>query len=288
MTKKPREILEESKNKALRGGISGFSAMVVQVTSLIWLRTTMNYQYRYGTSTITAMKYLYKDGGIPRFYKGYMPALVIGPLSRFGDTAANSGVLSLLDSYQSTKNLPTPIKSLFSSMVAAIWRINLMPIDTTKTILQVEGRKGMPILYNKFKTGGIKSFYQGALGICSATFIGHYPWFATYNFMNKNISSYRDKPFFYQLCRNASIGFTASVVSDCCSNSVRVITTTKQTYPTFITYSEAINIVIQKDGINGLFTRGLQTRILANGCQGMLFTVLWKFFEEKIYGSKND
>ncbi len=53
--------------------------------------TTMNYQYRYGTNTTTALKTLYAQGGIPRFYRGLGPALIQGPLSRFGDTAANSG-----------------------------------------------------------------------------------------------------------------------------------------------------------------------------------------------------
>ena len=40
-----KSILEKSFDR----GISGFCAMGVQVTSLMWLRTTMNYQYRYGT-----------------------------------------------------------------------------------------------------------------------------------------------------------------------------------------------------------------------------------------------
>jgi hypothetical protein len=30
--------------KAFTGGLAGASAMVVQVTSLMWMRTTMNYQ----------------------------------------------------------------------------------------------------------------------------------------------------------------------------------------------------------------------------------------------------
>ena len=33
---------------AFRAGIVGSSAMVVQVFSLMWLRTIINYQYRYG------------------------------------------------------------------------------------------------------------------------------------------------------------------------------------------------------------------------------------------------
>ena len=57
-------ILNNSTKKALGGGISGASAMGCQVLSLMWLRTTMNYQYRHGTTTSVAIKNLYKDGGI--------------------------------------------------------------------------------------------------------------------------------------------------------------------------------------------------------------------------------
>lgn len=52
----------------------------------------MNYQYRHGKSTMEAFRYLYNDGGIRRFYRGLGPALVQGPMSRFGDVAANTGV----------------------------------------------------------------------------------------------------------------------------------------------------------------------------------------------------
>ncbi len=59
-----------------------------------------------------------------------------GPLSRFGDTAANAGTLSLLDSYEATKGLNVGIKTLAASFSAGLFRIFLMPIDACKTILQ--------------------------------------------------------------------------------------------------------------------------------------------------------
>jgi hypothetical protein len=33
--------------------------------------------------------------------------------------------------------------------------------------------------------------------------------------------------------------------------------------------------IVAKDGVSGLFTRGLTTRIAANGLQNICFTVLW-------------
>lgn len=62
---------------------------------------------------------------------------VQGPLSRFGDTAANAGTLSLLESYEATAHLNVGLKTLVASGAAASFRILLMPIDATKTIMQV-------------------------------------------------------------------------------------------------------------------------------------------------------
>ena len=81
-----------------------------------------------------ALRTLYADGGIPRFYRGLLPALVQGPLSRFGDTAANTGILTLLDNLEQTQNMAVGVKTIAASAAAAIFRIGLMPIDTVKTV----------------------------------------------------------------------------------------------------------------------------------------------------------
>ena len=74
MNKNSSEIFSDSINKAFKGGIAGASAMFFQVGSLMCLRTTMNYQYRYGISTTLAIKQLYQEGGIRRFYRGGRPS----------------------------------------------------------------------------------------------------------------------------------------------------------------------------------------------------------------------
>jgi hypothetical protein len=273
------DILNKSLNRALNGGAAGSAAMVTQVLSLMWLRTTMNYQYRHGSSTLTALKTLYKDGGIPRFYRGLLPALIQGPLSRFGDTAANSGIMYYLNQNPTTKDLNVGTKSFFCSTGAALWRIVIMPIDSIKTNMQVNGKDGLKVLSNKINKGGVPVLYNGALASSSATFVGHFPWFFTYNYLNQKLPNYDDQ-LFYKFLRNGAIGFSSSFISDTCSNSLRVIKTTKQTHNENISYSKAVNIVIKKDGITGLFFRGLQTRILANGLQSALFTITWKYFEK--------
>eukprot|EP00956_Cyclotella_meneghiniana_P024569 scaffold49508_cov47-Cyclotella_meneghiniana.AAC.2 len=106
------EILDKAAKSAVRGGTAGAVAMGLNVGALMWMRTTVNYQYRNGTSFPVALRTLYADGGIPRFYRGVLPALVQGPLSRFGDTAANTGMLTLLDSLEVTKDLNVAYKTV--------------------------------------------------------------------------------------------------------------------------------------------------------------------------------
>ena len=44
---------------------------------------------------------------------------------------------------------------------------------------------------------------------------------------------------------------------------------------------QVVRNIIAKDGlVNGLLIRGLGTKILANGLQGMMFTVLWRLGQD--------
>ena len=47
-----------------------------------------------------------------------------------------------------------------------------------------------------------------------------------------------------------------------------------------IRYVDAAKEIVQVDGWKGLFGRGLSTRLLTNGLQGMFFSVIWKSLEE--------
>eukprot|EP01035_Chromulina_nebulosa_P019067 gene19067-24889_t len=274
-------IFANAARRAGQGGAAGAIAMGINVCALMWIRTTINYQYRYGTSTTTAFKTLYADGGIPRFYRGLIPALLQGPLSRFGDTAANTGTLALLDAFELTVNLPVAVKTIAASVGAALFRILLMPVDTVKTTMQVEGKDGLSKLFTKLKTRGVTTLFQGSLAAAAATFVGHYPWFFVYNYLSEKLP--RSNDLVTKLARSALIGFCASAVSDTCSNSIRVVKVYKQANTEAISYPEAVKRVIKEDGLSGLFGRGLQTKILANGLQGLMFSVLWKLIDEQLF-----
>mmetsp|Transcript_5077 Transcript_5077/g.6566 ORF Transcript_5077/g.6566 Transcript_5077/m.6566 type:complete len:291 (+) Transcript_5077:82-954(+) len=274
-----REVLNKAAGSAVRGGTAGAVAMGANVACLMWMRTTVNYQYRSGVTFPVALKTLYADGGIPRFYRGVLPAIVQGPLSRFGDTAANTGVLTLLNNLDSTKDLAVGFKTVAASASAAIFRIFLMPIDTVKTTMQVTGKFSNVV--SKIKTSGPLVLYHGSLASASATFVGHYPWFFTYNLLSENIPK-QDTPL-GELGRRAILGFCSSAVSDTCSNSIRVVKVYKQSSEVAISYPQVVSKVIEESGLRGLFFRGLETKILANGMQGILFSILWKHFEEVLF-----
>jgi len=187
-----------------------------------------------------------------------------------------------MNSLDSTKDLNIGIKTMAASAAAATFRICIMPIDTVKTTMQVTGKFSSVV--DKVKLTGPMALYNGSLAAASATFVGHYPWFATYNFLSEKIP--KQDTQLAELGRRAILGFCASAVSDTCSNSIRVVKVYKQSHPEQLSYTQVVRNVIQESGIRGLMFRGLETKILANGLQGILFSILWKQFEEAMFGPK--
>jgi hypothetical protein len=194
--------------------------------------------------------------------------------------------LTLLDALPATQSLPLPLKTACGSAAAGLWRIILMPIDTSKTALQVEGAQGLERLWASVLASGPSPLYQGALAQAAATAVGHFPWFITYNTLNAQIPTV-DNDLLATLLRSAALGLVSSCVSDCTSNSLRVIKTTKQTAQLSgdsndkdLSYAEIVSSIIEQDGIGGLFGRGLSTRLLINAIQGAAFSVLWRYFQQ--------
>lgn len=78
------------------------------------------------------------------------------------------------------------------------------------------------------------------------------------------------------MARQALIGFCATLISDTVSNSLRVIKTSRQVHEREVGYLTIAKNIVAVDGLLGLFGRGLKTRLTVNGCQGIMFSVLWK------------
>mmetsp|Transcript_73959 Transcript_73959/g.211178 ORF Transcript_73959/g.211178 Transcript_73959/m.211178 type:complete len:209 (+) Transcript_73959:210-836(+) len=199
-------ILRDAGKRALGGGLPGLFAMIIQVTALMWMRTLVNYQYKNGGTFMEAFYALYADGGLTRFYSGYQFAIIAGPLARFGDTAANAGILALCDGV-----VPVGFATMLASAGAAMWRMFTQPVSNAKTLLQTNGNS--QIFMDKIASGGLITMWDGALGTMSSTWLGHYPWFLTYNTLEKYVPEDKFKGIM-RLVRNAGLGFCASFVSD--------------------------------------------------------------------------
>jgi hypothetical protein len=148
--------------------------------------------------------------------------------------------------------------------------------------MQVTGK--FSAVADKVRATGPLALYNGSLAAASATFVGHYPWFFTYNYLSEAIP--KQDTQLSELGRRAILGFCSSSVSDTCSNSIRICKVYKQSYPEQISYPQVVRNVIAESGVSGLMFRGLETKILANGLQGILFSILWKHFEEVLFPKK--
>jgi hypothetical protein len=174
-------------------------------------------------------------------------------------------------------------------------------VDTLKTTMQTQGKPGVQILKDRIKAYGIGTLWvrlpctfakskssrfvkYGAWATAAASFVGSYPWFATYNFLQANLHIPANAGL--RIVRQAFIGFVASVISDTISNSLRVLKTYRQVNQAKIGYRAAARKIVETEGWLGLFGRGLGTRILCNGLQGLLFSVLWKVFQDLIEKKK--
>jgi hypothetical protein len=266
--------------RSLGSGLSGSIAMGAQVTSLMWLRTTVNYQYRNGGTSLQALKDLYKEGGVRRFYRGYPVAMIQAPLARFGDVAC----YSLVRNTPEGQKLPLWAQTSISSVGTSLWRLGIMPIDSLKTSMQVHGSQGYQVLRQRVGQMGYRALFHGYLATASASMLGYYPWFFTYGFLDTNLPQGDDT--LTRLSRNATMGFVASAASDTVSNSARVLKTYRQTNPTNISYTNAVKDIIKFDGWRELLGRGLKTKIISNGIQGATFSIVWKYLEKEVFSSK--
>lgn len=170
------EIFIRAGRRGIGGGVPGFVAGIVQVFSLMWLRTIMNYQCRYGTTFRQALKTLLNEGGIRRLYRGLSFALIQAPIARFVSTATNDGVESLLSNLNFTEKWGPGRTTFVASLVVGFWRVLLMPIDTMKTVLQVDSAEGFRSLMRRVKVGKIGVLYEGAIAYAFSAILGHYPW----------------------------------------------------------------------------------------------------------------
>ena len=239
----------------------------------MWLRTAMNVQYARGGTLGDALSSLWREGGVRRLYQGVELALLPAPLARFGDTAANAGVIAALS--VTAPGLPVSVTTAAASTAGACWRLLITPLDAVKTARQVRGAEAMELLARKVEARGVLALYDGALAAAAASWVGNYPWFVTFNTLQAQVPTADGA---LGIARNAAIGCIASAISDTVSNSLRVVKTIRQTTDAGgeESYVQVARRVVASDGIAGLLGRGLGTRLLVNVVQGGVFSVAFK------------
>lgn len=127
-------------------------------------------------------------------------------------------------------------------------------------IYQVRGKLGKEIIKDKIKNEGlIRTFYSGGTLYLSNMFIGSYIWFNFYMIFNNNLPKIKNDDL-----RNASIGFSCTLISDLTLNPLKIVKTYKQSSTKYITYMDSFKEIVQSKGIGNYLGRGMGNRLLLN------------------------
>ena len=70
----------------------------------------------------------------------------------------------------------------------------------------MQGQKGWPQIKARLQEEGVSSLYQGAVIQAVATFVGHWPFFVTFNYLSSVIPLPAADAVFARLGRNAFLG----------------------------------------------------------------------------------
>ena len=256
-----------STNNAIKTGIS---SGCLQVSTLMWLRTVNNYQYRYGTNLKDTFTSLYSNGGVLRFYIGYFPALYVASVCKFAE----------LNAYYFTKDFNSYDKLLTISAISSLSKLSVVPIDALDIILQVEGKSGLKLLSEKIKKNGYRVLYYGSTPWITSNFIGTFSWYFVHNTLDTKFKDkFNDTNLQFNL-KNGLIGLSASMTSDILTNPLRILKINKQSSIDNIGYLDTIKQIKNEKGIQEFFMRGLNTRILIHGVQNIFFVIVWKNLEK--------
>ena len=272
--------------------------MVLNVLLLMWLRTTLFAQYARGLTFRQALRTVYAEGraaggggalaGVSRFYQGVGYALLLAPLSRFGDTACNAGAQALFARRGDDQPaLPLVAQTAVAALGSGLFRAAIAPLDALKTMAQVEGARAPAVLRQKIAAlGPRRALYAGAAGAASAHAASYFPWFTVHNALQARVPRGEQDGaagLAFWVTRAAGIGLAASAVSDVSSNALHVLKTRKQTAHAALTYPQAFRAAAAGGGVlRGVLLRGLGTKMCASAANGVIFTVLWNAAEERL------
>lgn len=245
-------------NKALEKSNKAFSASFINTSLFLWLNTITQHQYKNGNNFKNTVAILYKNGGIPRFYNGFIPTVINTSCNRFLDYLTHETI--------QVDNLFT--KVFVGGILASALKIVITPLETYKVMNQIHGNKAFKLLKLRTKNNGIKSLWKGSNDIALTNFVEHIGWFNTYEYLDRKLPKDMNV-----ILRSGFLGLTSSVTTDVLSNHLKIVKTMKQT--TNLNYNQIINEIIKKNGVQGLFLRGLSTKLMTNSLYGITFSLLY-------------
>ena len=243
-------------NEPIDKAYKALKATSINTSLFLWLSTITHYQYNHGDEFFKTFKFLYKQGGIPRLYSGFVPTLINSSTNRFIDYFSHEIV--------STNCLTSRV--LIGGILASCMKTLLTPLDTFKIVYQNYGRKAHKMIKLNIRRKGIKYLWKGSKDNGLANFVEHITWFNTYEYLDKHL------PNDNLILKSGFLGLTSSITTDVMSNHLKIIKTMKQT--TNLSYNGIIKEIVKKSGVKGLFIRGLGTKLLANSLQGITFGIL--------------
>lgn len=91
-------------------------------------------------------------------------------------TAANDGVKAFLADFLLTKYWGPGVTTMLGAILVGVARMMLMPVDTCKTVLQVDSKDGFQSLLRRVRAGHFGVLYQGAIANAISSTMSHFPW----------------------------------------------------------------------------------------------------------------
>jgi len=260
---------------AVKGGLAGMLAGLMQVICFTWVRTIMNHQYYYGGGFFDTARNLWEEGGLSRFYQGLGYAIFQVPLARFGDTFAQSVIVAFYG--MPGQKVHGVVACFIVASISACWRLAVAPLDTLKITAQVHGGSAGKLMGRRLQASGVSELWSGALAMFAVIWIASFPFWTVYN----AVLEYWPAPqtATMRMVRNGLAGVLASLASDIASNGVRVLKVKRQAAEessvSIEGYLKDARDVISKDGAFGFLFRGITTKLVVGAAQGAFFSVLW-------------
>jgi hypothetical protein len=243
---------------AIEKSRKAFNASVLNTSLFLWLNTITQHQYKNGKNFKMTVNELYKNGGISRFYNGFIPTVINTSCNRFIDYLTHE--MTQVDDLLS--------KVFIGGVFASVFKIFIAPLETYKIMNQIHGKKAVKLIKLRIKNNGIKSLWKGSGDIALSNFVEHVGWFNTYEYFDRNLP--KDMNI---ILRSGFLGLSSSVTTDIMSNHLKIIKTMKQT--TDLCYNDIVREIIRKNGVHGLFFRGLGTKLMTNSLYGITFSLLF-------------